>query len=108
MPSLIWRNTASLAPRRSFVSSGKSELPSGLRVLDHDSFEDVRGPLRRVDRVLEPLEDVLPPDHHHRIDADLEQRRDRLANDPVGLVLEAMDLDRVVADVLEAANQRDR
>ena len=64
--------------------------------------------LRRVDRVLEPLEDVLPADHQHRVDPRLEQRGERLAHDPVALVLVAVDLDREVVDVLEAAQPRDR
>src|SRR5437588_396005 len=107
MPSLICRNTASLAPITSLVSS-KSELPSRLRVLDHDPLEDVRGALGGVDRVLESLKDILPPDHDHRVDPDLEQGRDRLAHDPVGLVLQAMHLHGVLADVLEAPDQRNR
>ena len=52
-----------------------------------------------VDRLLEPLEDVLPADHDHRVDAVLEQRGERLAHDAVALVLEPVDLDRVVRDV---------
>ena len=56
----------------------------------------LHGLLRRVDRLLEALEDVLPADHHHRVDPVVEQRRDRLAVDPVALVLEPVDLDRVV------------
>src|SRR3954447_11379693 len=55
-------------------------------VLDHDAFEDVRRLLGRVDRVLEPLEDVLPANHHHRIDPALEERRERFADDAVALV----------------------
>ena len=50
-----------------------------------------------VDRVLEALEQVLPADHDHRVDAAVEQRGDRLAGDAVALVLEAVDLDRVAA-----------
>ena len=61
-----------------------------------------------VDRRLEALEQVLPADHDHRIDAAVEQRRDRLAGDPVALVLEPVDLDRVAGDVPEAAQPGDR
>ena len=38
----------------------------------------------------------------------VEQRRDRLAGDPIALVLEPVDLDGVARDVLEAAQPRDR
>src|SRR5947208_10186820 len=58
------------------------------RVLDHDALEDVRHPLCRVDRVLEPLVDVLPADDHHWVDPGVEQRRDRLSGDAVAVVLE--------------------
>src|SRR5918995_4835228 len=77
-------------------------------VLDGDALEDVRHALRRVDRVLEPLEDVLPADHQHGVDPRLEERRERLADDPVALVLVPVDLDGEVVDVLEAAQSRDR
>src|SRR5215217_5552909 len=77
-------------------------------VLDDDALEDVRGRLAGVDCVLEPLEDVLPVDHEHRVDPPLEQRGERLADHPVTLVLEPVDLDRVVADVLEPAQSRHR
>src|SRR5919199_456611 len=79
-----------------------------LGVLDHDALEDVRRRLRGVDGVLEALEDVLPADDHHRVDAALEQRRQRLAHDAVALVLEPVDLDGEVVDVLEAAQAGDR
>ena len=55
----------------------------------------LRDRLAGVDRRLERLEDVLPADHDHRVDAVGEQRRDRLAADPVALVLEPVDLDQV-------------
>src|SRR5829696_1161069 len=80
--------------------------PSG--VLDDDALEDVRRALSGVDRVLEALEDVLPPDHEHRVDAPFEQPRERLADHAVTLVLEPVDLDGEVADVVERAQPRDR
>src|SRR5438045_3162912 len=80
--------------------------PSG--VLDDDSLEDVGDPLRRVDRLLEPLVDVLPADHHHRVDAAVEERGHRLARDAVAVVLEPVDLDRVVRDVVEVPQARHR
>src|SRR5918999_1043060 len=83
-------------------------VTSALGVLDHDALEDVRHVFGGVDRLLEALEDVLPADHHHRIDAVVEQRGDRLARDAVAVVLEPVDLDRVVRDVLEAAQARHR
>ena len=45
--------------------------------LDRDALEHVRHRLARVDRCLERVEDVLPADQHHRVDAVREQRRDR-------------------------------
>src|SRR5215204_269226 len=77
-------------------------------VLDGDALEDVRHALRRVDRVLEPLEDVLPADHQHGVDPGLEQRGERLADHAIALVLVAVDLHREVVDVLESAQARDR
>ena len=61
--------------------------------------EDVGDLLGRVDRLLEPLEDVLPADHDHRVDAALEQRGERLALDPVAVVLEPVDLDDVKCEM---------
>src|SRR5215208_3565306 len=75
-------------------------------VLDHDAFENVRRGLAGVDRVLEALEDVLPADHEHRVDAPLEQRGQRLADHAVALVLEPVDLHREVADVVERTQAR--
>src|SRR3954447_20699372 len=82
--------------------------PIALLVLDDDALEDVRDLLGGVDRVLEPLEDVLPADHDHRVDARVEQRRHRLPHDAVTVVLEPVDLDGVVRDVLEATQPGDR
>src|SRR4051812_5276670 len=79
----------------------------GLLVLDDDALEDVRHPLGGVDPVLEALEDVLPTDHEHRVDPALEQRCERLAQHAIAVVLQAVDLDRVVVDVLEGAQARD-
>src|SRR5215210_1862594 len=77
-------------------------------VLDDDALEDVRRRLAGVDGVLQTLEDVLPADHEHRVDPALEQGGQRLADDTVALVLEPVDLDRVVADVVERAQPRHR
>src|SRR3954462_452637 len=78
------------------------------RGLYHYPFEDVGDRLAGVDRVLEPLVDVLPADHDHRVDAALEQCRHRLAADPVAVVLQPVHLDRVVRDVAEVAQPRHR
>src|SRR3954447_17225858 len=77
-------------------------------VLDDDALDDVHRGLRGVDRGLEALEDVLPPDHHHRVDPPLEQRREALAQDPVALVLQLVDLHRVLVDLLQRAQPGDR
>src|SRR3954449_9090127 len=97
-----------------FVKSNASAVPTTmmtvrssprtqLRVLDDYAFEDVGHALGGVDRLFQALEDVLPADHHHRVDAVVEQRRDRLARDSVAVVLEPVDLDGVVRDVVEVA-----
>ena len=49
---------------------------------------------------------VLPANHDHRVDPVVEQGGDRLARDAVAVVLQPVDLDRVVRDVLEAAQPR--
>ena len=72
---------------------------SARALLERDPLEDVRDPLAGVDRLLERLEDVLPADHDHRVDAVREQLRDGGAADLVGLVLEPVDLDQVPAEV---------
>ena len=74
-----------------------------LRVLDDDALDDGRRGLGRVDRPLEPQEYVTPADHDHRVDPVREQRGDRVAVDPVPVVLQAVDLDPVIVEVLEAA-----
>ena len=84
-----------------------SELPGQAFLMTMPSRMFARR-LGRVDRVLEALEDVLPADHEHRVDPALEQRRERLADDAVALVLEPVDLDREVADVVEVAQARHR
>src|SRR3954451_2386217 len=87
-----------------------TSLPEGmaLGVLDHDALERVRHVLAGVDRLFEALEDVLPADHDHRIDAVVEQRRDRVAARAVAVVLETVALDREVRHVPKAAQPRHR
>src|SRR4051812_20045725 len=79
---------------------------TGLRVLDDDALEHVGHVLAGVDRLLEALVDVLPADHDHGVDAVVEQGGHGLSDYPVAVVLKAVDLDRVVAEVLEAAHAR--
>src|SRR3954454_23049367 len=89
-----------------------TSLPLGmvapLRVLDDDALERVRHVLAGVDGLFEALEDVLPPDHDHRVDAVVEQRRDGVAARAVAVVLEAVDLHGEVRQVLEGAQPRHR
>src|SRR3954447_12959047 len=88
-----------------------TSLPLGmvaLRVLDDDALERVGHVLAGVDGLFEALEDVLPPDHDHRVDAVVEQRRDGVAARAVAVVLEAVDLHREVRQVLEGAQPRHR
>src|SRR4051794_25474646 len=73
----------------------------GSGVLDHDALERVRHVLAGVDGFFEALEDVLPADHDHRVDAVVEEGGDRVAARPVAVVLQAVDLDREVRQVLE-------
>src|SRR3954452_13756371 len=100
-----------------FVKSNASAVPTTIQrttssiasaVLDHHALEDVPRALRRVDGLLEALEDVLPADDHHRVDPGLEQRGQRLAHLAVAVVLEPVDLHGEVADVPERAEARDR
>src|SRR4051794_39790563 len=86
----------------------RSLCTAGSGVLDDDALEDVGDRLGRVDRALEALVDVLPADHDHRVDATLEQRGRGLARDAVAVVLEPVDLDRVVRHVAEVAQLRHR
>src|SRR5919198_1287137 len=85
-----------------------SEPTVRLGVLDHDALKRVGHVLARVDRLFEALEDVLPPDDDQRVDAALEQRGDGVAADAVAVVLQAVDLDRVVRDGVERAQARHR
>src|SRR3954471_20906157 len=100
------KSNARAAPTTMTRIRSLSTAASG--VLDDDALEDVGDRLGRVDRALEALVDVLPADHDHRVDATLEQRRHGLARDPVAVVLEPVDLDRVVRHVAEVAQPRHR
>src|SRR5687768_11963294 len=80
--------------------------PSGM--LDDDPLDHVGHVLARIDRVLEERVEVLPLDDLDRVVAVREQCRDRLARDPITVVLEPMDLDPMGADVLEALELLER
>src|SRR4051794_29823382 len=88
------------------LSTARLDPAGSLPVLDDDVLEDVGRAFRRVDRLLQAVVDVLPPDHDHRVDAGLEERGEALPHDPVALVLEAMDLGRLVGDVVERPHLR--
>ena len=77
--------------RESFADSAEA-LQACLTTMPSSTW---RHALAGVDRLLEALEDVLPADHHHRVDPAGEQRHERLAADPVALVLEPVHLDEV-------------
>src|SRR5439155_17361810 len=66
-------------------------------VLERHTLDHVRDVLAAVDRVLKVVVDLLPLDHVDRIDALLEEAGDGAAENPVALVLEAIDL-RTVRD----------
>src|SRR3954468_15092600 len=83
-------------------------MVSPLRVFDDDSLDEGRHVLAGVDGLFEALEDVLPPDHDHGVDAVVEQRGDRVPARPVAVVLEAVHLHREVGHVLERAQARHR
>src|SRR4051794_6791824 len=94
-------SSRSLPPWRSATSSRVVLLPmsmqarttgpcSGLR--HDDALEHVPDMVAGVDRLLQPLHDVLPADDEHRVDATVEERGQALARDAVPLVLQAPDL----------------
>src|SRR5215475_10114555 len=64
-----------------------------LRVLEDHTLDDVGDVLAAIGRVLEVLVDLFPLDDRDRILLFLEQARDRAAQDRIGLVLEAVDVD---------------
>src|SRR3954466_16014591 len=97
---LVKSNASAVTTTMTRTTSLSTSSP--LRVLDDDALEQVGHVLAGVDRVLEAVEDVLPADDHHRVDPPFEQRGDGLAAHPVAVVLEPVDLDRVVRDVAEA------
>src|SRR4051794_12639757 len=66
---------------------------------ERDALEEGRDALACVDRSLERLEDVLPADDDHWVDAVCEQGGDRLAADAVSLVLQPVDLDEMARQI---------
>src|SRR6266511_4090464 len=81
-----------------------------LSMLDGDPFEDVGDVLEPVRRRLEVLVDLFPARHLEPVVAMLEEVAERLPRDAVGVVLEPVDLDDVLADARElpaVAQRRD-
>src|SRR5262245_17181347 len=62
-------------------------------VLEDHALDDVRHVLAAIRGALEVLVDLFPLDDRDRVLLFLEQARDRAAQDRVGLVLEAVDVD---------------
>ena len=77
-------------------------------MLDRDPLDDVRDVLGLVDRRLEEAVDVLPLDRARSGRRRREQPGDRRPGDPVALVLEAVDLDPVRVEALEALQVGER
>src|SRR5436305_10644955 len=82
------------------ASSASSATPrtppstNQLRVLHEDVADAARRGVARVDRILERLVDVLPPDHDHGVDAVvLEEAHPGGTRDPVAFILELLDRD---------------
>src|SRR3954454_16801179 len=89
------------------MSSPSVSTPcSGL--LDGDRLDGVGDVLERVSRGLQLLGDLLQLEHHQRVDLTVEQPRHKPAVLLVGLVLEPVDLDPVVAEVLQRLEPRHR
>ena len=61
-----------------------------------------------VDGLLEPLVDVLPADHDHRVDAAVEQGAERAALEAVALVLEVVDGEDMGAQLLRRLQRLER
>jgi hypothetical protein len=73
-----------------------------LGVLDDDVPDHVCRALGRVEGVLERVVDVFPADDHERVDPLIaEELGDRVADDPVALVLELLQPDEVRLDALD-------
>src|SRR3954453_13632625 len=102
------KSNASAVPTTMTRTMSLLKRPPASRVLDDDALEDVRDRLAGVDRVLEPLVDVLPADHDHRVDPVVEKGRHRPASYPGPRVFEPVHLDREVRDVVEGAQPRHR
>ncbi len=76
--------------------------------LDGDPAQHVRHAVAGVDALFDPLEDVLPADHHHRVDPALEEGGEALAQQAVALVLEPLDLDQVGGGLAQVAERAER
>src|SRR3990172_10205370 len=97
-----WRSRSrSSSARRSTRSRTRTCTPGGRRskeasgLLQGDPLEDVRHVLELVDGRLHLVDDVLRLEDVHRPLVAAEQVRYGLAIDPIALVLQAVDLDRM-------------
>ena len=81
----------------------RSSMADEPQLLHDDVRDDVRCRLAGVERAFERLVDVLPADDDERVDALVaEERCERVAQHPVALVLEVLDLDERVLDAAHA------
>src|SRR5205823_13850014 len=78
-------------PFRTWWSAGDSPPLAKSTVFQGDALADVADLLHPVDRLLDGLDDVLPPQHVEGVEVAGEQVGHRAAVDPVGLALEAVD-----------------
>src|SRR5262249_29151416 len=96
LPGLLgWRSRGRAGAGVRTAVDAALRLASAPAPFERDALEHVRNGLAGVDGCLERLEDVLPADHDHRVDATGEQRGDTVALEAIALVLEAVDLDQV-------------
>ena len=95
-------------PAEHAIARREPELARQLGALDRHRAQHVRDAVAGVDALLDALEDVLPADHDHRVDAALEQGRQPLAQQPVALVLQPLDLDHVLGGGVEVPERAER
>ena len=107
--AVSWKPFVKSKPERDDDDDDEEEVaPMRLPVLDEDRLEHVGGVLAGVDRLLEPLVDVLPADDRSAGPRPSGRARRRRREQPVALVLELAQRDQLLARVLEALEQLDR
>jgi DNA-binding winged helix-turn-helix (wHTH) protein len=94
--------------RNQAAAAFSAELAHPSTLFERDALEHMCDRLARIDGRLERLEDVLPANHDHRIDAAREQRGNTITLQAVALVLQAVDLNQMGAElgVRPQASQR--